>query len=151
MTRGVCPRTTAPASWRVEGIWKLHLPESHDVGYIGGTVMTESATVQDDSPFARAIVKTELSHLRELAADLERYDATNADDFAVAIDMVLRGRFNQTELAAEFKVSAGTISRWRSGRSCPPQYARATIIDRIREMLIASANEIKVRTLRLAA
>jgi hypothetical protein len=111
--------------------------------------MTQPVSVLDESPFARAITNTELTHLSKLAADLERYDAGSADDFAVAIDMVLRGRFNQAELAAEFKVSPGTISRWRAGRSCPPQYARATIVDRIREMLVASANEIKSRTLHL--
>ncbi|MGD0144062.1 MAG: hypothetical protein ABSC92_12955 [Rhizomicrobium sp.] len=107
--------------------------------------MQQTVEILDDSPLARAIVNTELAHLRDLAAALESYESARTDDFAVIIDMVLRGRFNQNELAAEFKVSPGTISRWRAGRSCPPAYARAGIVGRIRELLVASANDIKAK------
>lgn len=113
--------------------------------------MTQPMDAIGESPFARAIVKADLDHLSQLAAVIERYEPSNTDDFAVLIESVLRGRFNQAELAAEFRVSPGTVSRWRAGRSCPPEYARATIVNRIREMIVASANEIKSRSICLAA
>ena len=91
------------------------------------------------SRFSERLLNADYESLRLVASALDYYDSNSEEDFALAIDAVLRNRFNQAELASEFKVSEGTISRWRSGKSCPPKYARAVIVEQLRENLIQSA------------
>ncbi|MEO0875968.1 MAG: hypothetical protein AAFY48_15335 [Bacteroidota bacterium] len=97
----------------------------------------EPASVK--SRFSRLILHADYQSLKLIAAALDYYDPQSEVDFAEAIDIVLRNRFSQAQLAAEFKVSEGTISRWRAGKSCPPSYARKVIVEQLREMLIHSA------------
>ena len=99
------------------------------------------------SHFAKEIATAELEGLNKLARLLDRYDSESEDDFGVVIESVLRSRFNQNELAAEFKVSPGTISRWRAGKSCPPAMVREVIVARVRDMLLETATRIKANVL----
>lgn len=103
--------------------------------------MADNLRIDDDdrrSPFYSKLAEAELKSLKLLTDVLEAYDEHSAEDFSDVIDVVVANRFSQSELAAEFKVSPGTISRWRDGKSCPPSYARRVIVDRLREMLVAS-------------
>jgi hypothetical protein len=98
--------------------------------------------------FAKSITNAKLEGLTVLARALERYAPEREDDFQLAIDAAL-GMFSQSEFAAEFKVSAGTISRWRTGTSCPPSLVREVIVSRIRDMLLKRVTQIKSEVLHL--
>lgn len=102
------------------------------------TASTEVSSIR--SSFADQVFDAEYQSLNLIASALDSYDANSEEDFATAIEIVVRNRFNQAEIAAEFKVSEGTVSRWRRGKSCPPKYARATIVEQLREKLIHSAS-----------
>lgn len=92
------------------------------------------------SRFSTMVLRADYQSLKLIASALDYYDAQSEVDFASAVDIVLKNRFSQAQLAAEFKVSEGTVSRWRSGKSCPPAYARGVIVEQLREMLIHSAS-----------
>ncbi|MDQ0466568.1 hypothetical protein QO010_004363 [Caulobacter ginsengisoli] len=91
-------------------------------------------TTDGRSVFHAKLANVERQRLKLLVDVLEAYDPKSEEDFADVIDLVLNNRFTPTELALEFKVSVGTVSRWRSGKSCPPTYARGVIVNRLREM-----------------
>jgi hypothetical protein len=89
-------------------------------------------------PFQNKLLGARVQGLKLLADALESYDEESEEDFADVIDSVIDHRFSPSELAAEFKVSISTISRWKDRKSCPPAYARRVIVARIREMLVTS-------------
>ena len=90
--------------------------------------------------FTSKLIHAELRGLRLLIEALEAYDEKSEEDFSKVISVVLAHRFNQVELAEEFKVSIGTISRWKSAKSCPPSYARGVIVDTLCNKLVAEVN-----------
>jgi hypothetical protein len=105
---------------------------------VTSSVAAGDATLSMRERFARG----KYISLKYISDQLELYDRRNEDDFAVIIDAVIEQRFSPVDLSHEFKVSEGTISRWRSGKSCPPEYARGVIVDRIRGMVGASISNV---------
>ncbi|MEQ1754683.1 MAG: hypothetical protein ABL973_11180 [Micropepsaceae bacterium] len=93
------------------------------------------------SALAHELAIAEVEGLKRLVAVLDKYDSDSEEDFSAVVDCVLNGRFQPTELADEFRVSLGTISRWRAGKSAPITYARGVIVGRIREMLGKTASD----------
>lgn len=91
-----------------------------------------------ESSLAELIVDNEIESARRLAEILADYTPEDKAAFGVAIAAAILHGLPQADLAVDFGVSQGTVSRWAAGRSIPPQYVRATIIDRIRERLVAS-------------
>jgi hypothetical protein len=110
--------------------------------------MTETEEVAFRRQFHSKLFDARVQGLKLLADALESYDEQSEDDFADVIDSVIDHRFSPGELAAEFKVSVSTVSRWKDGKSCPPAYARRVIVDRVREMLVASIS-VRRRTFEL--
>lgn len=96
---------------------------------------------QNGSTFFEKLQNAEVRSLKLLADALDSYDQESDEDFSHIIGSVIRNHFNPSELAQEFKVSVSTISRWKDRRSCPPAYVRRVIVERIREMLVASIGE----------
>jgi DNA-binding transcriptional regulator YiaG len=106
-------------------------------------IVSESEVVQVEKGIVRTRFHSKLNEaeakgLKLLADALESYDEQSEEDFADVIDAVIRNRFSPTEISNEFKVSVSTVSRWKDRRSCPPAYARRVIVDKLREMLVAS-------------
>jgi DNA-binding transcriptional regulator YiaG len=55
-------------------------------------------------------------------------------NFAETINEIIETGFSPMEVATEFKVSLGTVERWRAGKSVPPTLARNAIISRIKDL-----------------
>lgn len=87
--------------------------------------------------------------LRHLGHVLDAYDERSPDDFAAIVEALIQNGLTPQIIAAEFKVSVATISRWAAGKTAPVPYARGVYVRRLREMLnmtfVRLTNESKTR------
>lgn len=101
----------------------------------------QNAESEPGGKFHSRLLKAQLEGLKLLVDVLDGYDEKSEDDFANVIRVVIESRFNPSELAAKFKVSISTISRWKDRKSCPPSYARKVIVSEIKSMIVSSFTE----------
>lgn len=107
--------------------------------------MSESLVIHDGhrSQFQSKLVSAEFQGLKLLVVALDAYDERSEDDFADVIDAVLVNRFTPAEIAAEFKVSVATVSRWRASKCAPVAHARGVIVNGLREMLVQTIAQLQ--------
>jgi hypothetical protein len=115
------------------------------------TMSENSAQQELEEPpvsyFEVRLEEAQFQNIKRLAGILETYVPDDGAAFKKIIGAVLKSGFTQNELAAEFKVAPGTVSRWKDGLSCPASYVRGVIVDRLREMLgIAADNLAQVKS-----
>ena len=72
----------------------------------------------------------------EALFEIPSYDHSDAETFRVLVgDAVEHGRLDREAVAAHFKISQGTLSRWIQGRNVPHQLARSVVTQDLLLML----------------
>lgn len=99
------------------------------------------AFARGESVLADSIVQNEVETTRRLIQYIESYNAEDKTAFVAIISASINRGLAQAEIAAEFGVSPGTVSRWVAGKSIPAQYSRDTIVHRIGKLLENLAEE----------
>ena len=68
---------------------------------------------------------------------LKEYEPTDGDEVfeRIVSDAIRFHGLAPADLAGEFNVAQATISRWASGKSRPPIYARRNMVERIAKLI----------------
>jgi hypothetical protein len=88
----------------------------------------------DGRSFRGRLAQAEIAATQHVVV-LEGFDGRSEADFAAPVGAAIRAGLQPVDVAAEFKVGTGTVSRWKDGISCPAEYARAIVAERIAGML----------------
>jgi hypothetical protein len=105
-----------------------------------------STPARKDLP--REIVEPHAQSLEKFANVLasSRLDSKNSDHFMKIINAAVNYyRVAPEDIATQFNVSRGTISRWTSGKSLPHVMMRTVITEWLKKYVLDKANEIKAQ------